>query len=492
MRFLTRSLVALLMAAMALGLLGLAAGTVRATLQERAERATRPMVARERVFAARVVTIEPGEVLPVLSAFGDVRARRVLEVRAPTGGRVLELAPGLENGAEVRAGQWLARLDPADAEAALALVRTDVQRAEAERRDAARALELSRLDRAEAEAQADLRERALDRRRSLAERGVATEAMIEEAELAFAAARATVIARRQSEAQAEARLDQADTALGRLAITLAEAERRVRDTVIVAPFDGVLSNVAVVAGGVVGNNERLATVIDPAALEVAFRLSTAQYLRLLDPSGGLMPLVGELALELGGLEISSPIRLTRADPSVGEGQTGRLVFAAIDAPRGFRPGDFVVVRLIEPALADVAELPATAVDTEGGVLVLGPDERLVSGQVEVLRRQGDRVLVRAPDLAGREVVAARNPLLGAGIRIRPQRDAAIGAAADPAAPPEPEMVLLDPQRRAQLIATVSENPNMPQGVRSRILAQLEQDQVPAQLLQRLESGSRGG
>lgn len=491
MRFLTRSLVAVFLAALALGLLGLAAGTIRTTLEERAERTQMPRVARERVFAATVVPVQAGVQTPVLSAFGEVHARRTLELRAPLAGRVLEVAPGVSDGAEVSAGQWLLRLDPADAIAARDLARNDLARAEAELRDAARGLELSQMDRAEAEAQADLRQRAFERRRTLTERGVGTEAVVEEAELAFAAARATVIARRQAEAQAEARVETAENALARQRITLAEAERRLAETELVAAFDGVLSEFTVQPGGLVSNNERLGQVIDPSALEVAFRLSTAQYLRLLDDTGALMAADGEVALELGGLAISSPVTLARVSPSVGAGQSGRLVFADLAAPRGFRPGDFVTLRLAEPALPDVALIPAAAVDAEGGVLVLGEDDRLEAARVEMVRQQGDAMLVRAPHLEGRELVAARNPLLGAGIRIRPQRDAVPEAGA---APPEPAagLVPLDPARRAALIARIEGNAQMPEPVRSRIVAQLQQDQVPARLIERLENGTQGG
>jgi len=487
MRFLTRSLTAVFLAALALGLLALAGDMVRQTLVERAAQADRPRVARERVFTTRVVTVQPGEVAPVLSAFGEVVSRRTLELRAPFAGRIIALADGFEDGATVEAGQALIRLDPADALAARDLVRNDLTRAEAELRDAQRSLELSHLDRAEAEAQADLRRRATERRQTLTDRGVATEATVEEAELALAAARAAVIARQQAEAQAEARVNAAETALDRQRINLAEAERRVSETEIAATFGGVLSDTAAVVGGHVGLNERLARVIDPDALEVAFRLSTAQYLRLLDPAGELIRARAEVALELGGLEITSPGVISRASPSVGEGQSGRLVYAQVEAPRGFRPGDFVTVRITEPVLPDVAMVPAAAVDAAGVVLVLDTDDRLRAATVEVVRRQGDMVLIRVPaDLAGREIVAARNPLLGEGIQVRPQREA------NAQIPAAPEMVTLDAETRASLIARLEGAAMMPEGVRTRILSQLEQDQVPARLIERLQQGPGGG
>jgi hypothetical protein len=93
---------------------------------------------------------------------------------------------------------------------------------------------------------------------------------------------------------------------------------------------------------------------------------------------------------------------------------------------------------------------------------------------------------------GREVVAERSPLLGAGIKVRPIRreslppgDAAAAAAA--MAPAEPEMVELTPERRARLIAYVEKNGGMPADVKRRLLAQLNAERVPAQMVDRIES-----
>ena len=87
------------------------------------------------------------------------------------------------------------------------------------------------------------------------------------------------MARRQALALAEARIDQAATRLTRAGIALAEAERNLADTTLEAPFDGTLSDTAVVEGGLIAANERLADLIDPDDLEVSFRVSTVCSMR---------------------------------------------------------------------------------------------------------------------------------------------------------------------------------------------------------------------
>lgn len=485
MRFLTRSLLGLFLAALSVSALVYAGATLVGAIQSRAENAAGARGdARERVFTVRAVTVTPGEVQPTLAAFGEVRSQRTLELRAPVGGRIIELGEGVEDGAEVAEGQMLFRVDPADAEAALAIAQSDLARAEAELRDAERALALAAEDVAAAEAQFDLRNRALERREGLAERGVATEAALEEAELALASARQAVVGRKQAQASAEARADQARTALERQKITVSEAERRLADTTVRAGISGTLADVALVEGRLVNTSEQLARIIDPDALEVSVRVSTAQYLRLLDDDGRLRDAGAQVALEVAGYEISSPGRLVRASATVASGQSGREVFVELANPRGFRPGDFVTVRLSEPALDAVALLPASAITTGGEVLVIGEDNRLSARPANVLRRQGDDVIIEAGDLAGLEIVRETGPMLGAGILVRPLRQNAQGQLEAEAE----EMVALDPERRARLIAQVEGNTRMPEQVRARLITQLSQDSVPAQTVERLESG----
>lgn len=487
MRFLRRSLIGLFLLSATIGLLAYSGQLMYSAVQVRMADKGGAGVARERVFAANVMLVEATEVTPVLTTFGEVRSRRTLELRAPGSGTVISLADGFEDGASVKAGQLLLRLDPADAKAARDLALTDQQKIEAEVRDALRALALAGDELAAAGAQAALRAQALARQNDLKARGVGSEAAVETAALAASSADQAVLSRRQAQAQAQSRVDQSNTALARQQIALAEAERALAETELFAQFDGSLSDVSVVAGGIVGNNERLALLIDPDALEVAFRISTSQYVRLLDNEGRLIAAPVQVALDVLGAEVTAAGRVSRVSAAVGAGQTGRLVYADIAGARGFRPGDFVTARIDEPMLSDVIVLPATAVDALPSVLVLGPDDRLEQVLVEVLRRQGNEMIVRAAGLAGREVVLERSPLLGVGIKVRPIRP----QGAEAKAPAEPEMVELTPERRAQLIAFVEGNERMPKDAKARVLAQLAEDRVPAQVVARIEERMGG-
>ncbi len=483
MRFLRQSMIGLFLAAVTFGLLVFAVSLISGAVRERLADDPKGPPARERVFAVNVITAELSDITPVLESFGEVQSRRQLELRAADGGRVIELAEGFEDGGAVTAGQVLVRLDPADTQSAVDRAASDLADAEAETRDAARNLELAKAELEASSEQAALRERAFERQRDLAERGVGTASTTEAAELSASAARQAVVSRRQAVAQAEARIDQATTGVARARIALAEAERRLADTVITAPFDGVLSGTTVIAGRLVSTNERLADLIDPDDLEVSFRLSTAQFARLLDGEGDLIRSDVTATLDVAGVDLEAKGRISRASAAAGEGASGRLVFARLDQAKGFKPGDFVTVRVQEPELRNVVRLRASALGADGEVLVLDGENRLEAIAVEMLRRQGDDVLVRGP-IAGRQVVEARSPLLGAGIGVTPlTRDA------EPAT--EPEMLELSEERRARLVAFIEANDRMPEDAKARVLARLAEPRVPANMVARIESRMGG-
>jgi RND family efflux transporter MFP subunit len=291
-----------------------------------------------------------------------------------------------------------------------------------------------------------------------------------------------VLSRRQSIASGESRVDLAEARLARLQIDIDDAERALKDTEVRANFAGTLSETSVVRGGVVNAGERVATLIDTSDLEVVFRVSTSQYARLLDDDGALIPAPVSVALDVHGTDLATTGRITRESAEVGEGVTGRLLFAELEATKGFRAGDFVTVRVQEPPIPFVVRVPATAVSAAGAVLVVGDDDRLEEVTVEVLRRQDDDVLIRARGLGGREIVAERSPLIGSGIKVRPIRPSA-----GDAAPAPPAMVELSEERRARLLAFVEGNSRMPEEVKTRLLSQLKEVRVPAEMVQRLES-----
>ncbi len=484
MRFLTRSLVGLFLLALSAGLLLLAAGNVMRAIDARGDDNGRTRAAQEREFAVNVDTLTAQAVSPIIIAYGEVESARTLEIRPATSGQILEMSDGFQDGGSVTEGETLFVIDPADAQADLELAQNERAEARAELDEAVLALELANADVSAAEAQRDLRAAALTRQEDLLARGAGTSAATETAALSLSAAEQTLVNRRQALATAKARIDRARITLERREISVTAAERALADTRLTAPFSGLVSEVSSVRGRLVNANEKLGVLIDPDALEVAFRVSNAQFARLIDEAGTLRPVSVTATLALEDIPITVTGQVVRVGAEVGTGQTGRLIYAALNAggTAALRPGDFLTVRITEPEIADVAVIPATAASNDGRILLIGEGDRLEEAEVTILRRQADSLIIGDAPF-GREYATERLPQIGAGIKVRPVRPGAEMAG--------PEMIRLDPERRARLIVAVEANTRMPAEARERVLNRLAEDEVPAETVARIEARMGG-
>ena len=491
MRFIGRSLFGLFLIALTVGLLASAAGLVFTTFQERTAKQGKKRPQAERIFSTHVLKVEASKIQPKIEAFGEIQSKRTLDIRIPIGGTIVYLSPNFIDGGQVKKDEVLVITDPANFKDKVVLAKADLNEAKDELLEANDALNLAIDDLNAAIKQSDLRNQALSRRESLTNRGVVTETSLENAALSAASAEQAVLSKRKSILQAQSRLNQSQGTVVRRELAFANAERQLKNTEVRAEFDGTLSAVSLVSGGIVNNNERVGQLVDPSSLEVKFRISATQYNRLIDRSGELHSIPTNIKLDVFGTEISALGQVNRSSATVGAGLTGRLLFSSLSEGNvsSFRSGDFVTVTLIEPALDNVIELPSNALSGGNRVLVLTDEDRLEEIEVMVLRRNKNDVIIDASKVADKEIVLNRTPLLGAGIKIKPIRPGDSNSEEKKSI--EPETVTLDEERRQKLISFIEGNGYIPKTAKKKIIKALNEKEVPLKLINRIESRMGG-
>ena len=482
-RFFKNSVIGFFLLGLTLGLFAYAGSIVYNALQERLELEPPGRRTVEQAYAVNVTIVERMTITPTITSFGEVRSLRTLELRAPASGAIVELSANFVEGGVVKSGEFILAVDPSNFKATLDLAISNQEDAEIQRNDAQRDLIIVREELAAAKRQQKLRQRSLERQESLRKRGVATDTAVEASELALATAEQAILTRKKNVAEAETRVEQAESRVRRQGISLSEAKRKLAETRLTAPFAGTLANVNLVEGRLVNQNERVAQLVDPDLIEVAFRVSNEQYSRIIGDSGQLRP----LPVEVKGASLTARAKLMRESAVVAEGQTGRLLFAAVDEGRisGLRPGDFVEVLIKEPVVENVFKVPAEAVDSGGRLLIVGDGERLEERLATIVRNQGDEIILAARDLVGRMVVTQRTPVIGSGIRVKPVLPG------EAEIPTEAQIVKLSKEERAKLIAFVEGNNRMPEMIKKQLLEQLNQEQVPQAMVDRLRARMGG-
>lgn len=492
---LVRTGIGLAIGGVSLAVLVVAGAVLYRGWQDAANPAANTRVPKERSYAVTVATLEAETVVPVITTYGHLTSGRTLELRAAVAGPLLGLSENFRDGGTVAEGEILFRIDPARLETARDLARTDLAEAVADLAEARATLALAKLEVEAAQVQLDLRAQAVTRQEGLRDRGVATEADVETAGLARAAAEQALVSRRQVVAGDDARVAQAEITVRRREIALAEASRLVDEAQVSAPFAGVVSAVSAIQGRLVSVNEQLGVLTDPGEIEVSFRVTNNQYARLLNADGALRKADVTVVLQRGRTTAELAAKIDRAVVGLDDGEVGRLVYARLTEadPNLVQPGDFVTLRIPEPPLDNVARIPAAAATADGRILLIGAGDRLEEVQVTPLRHQDDELIVSDAPF-GRQYVVARALQLGPGIQVVPvmpvpaeaAAQAAQAAPADGAAPAA-DTIALDDERRARIIAFIEASEQMKPEMREKFLEELKQPEVPRATVEKFEA-----
>jgi len=341
----------------------------------------------------RAVTVKAEPIRLIVRAQGRVAPRAEIDAAAEVAGKIVEVSPSLAAGGFFAEGELLARIDPRDYELAVERAKADVAQAEVA------------VAREEAEAEVAVREwRALREGRPPAL--VAREPQLAEARARLAAARAT--------------LEQARTDLDRTAIRAPFAGRVRSENADVGQYVTRAMTIARIYSTDVAEirvplpDHELAHIDLPLAHAAASPGTTGK------PEAIVHAEFGGAAHEWRGLVVRTEGQI---DPAT------QVLYAVVEVadPYGLAHGGasaplavglFVNVDVLGKTVEAAYALPRSAMRGESAVLVIDEADRLRFRQVEVLRREPERVIVRAGLGDGERVCVSPLEVAVDGMQVR--------------------------------------------------------------------------
>ena len=349
-----------------------------------------------------VATAYPSQAYTVLNATGYVVAQRKAAVASKATGRMEWL--GVREGSVVREGEVLARLENRDVTAKLEQAAANVKLAQAN-------LE---------EAQAELREaeRAFNRSRDLLERKFVSQAAHDAAVSRFEKAKAGISGQRAAIAVAQA--------------NYRAAQVEVEQTLIRAPFDGVVLTKNANVGDVItpfssalGSQAAVVTMADMSTLEVEADVSESSVgkVRLeqaceiqLDalPDSRFRGVVNRMVptVDRAKATVTVKVRFVDKDARVLPEMSAKVAFLTQELPEELRTRRTVIV-------------PKAIVASNGKRVVYRVEgERVIETPIETGAKLGDTIEVTKGVEPGAKVVANPSPKLhdGAKITVQSQKE----------------------------------------------------------------------
>ncbi|HVD92178.1 MAG TPA: efflux RND transporter periplasmic adaptor subunit [Vicinamibacterales bacterium] len=372
-----------------------------------AERTSAAAPPEPTAVAIHVAQVESQPIDRFLRVTGSLAADEQADVAAETAGRVI--GTPVERGTRVTAGTVLIRVSATEADAS-------VREAEANAAQLEARLGLANLqafdpvrvpDVLNAKASLDWAEAEFGRIKSLLDQKVVSQAEYEQRLTQVQAARQ----------QYQSALNGAQQSFRSLQAARARvdlARKSAADTVVRAPFTGIVAERLVSTGDYVTRGMKVATVvrIDPVRVELTV---PEQYLSLVKAGQHVRLTVDAYPGEV----FTAKVRFV--SPALKKDQRALTVEAvAENADNRLKPGLFATALLQQPAIAPALLVPASAVETVAGTsrvyVVAGAkvEERIVT----IGEKVGDRLELATGVKAGERVAANPRGKLSDGIRVQ--------------------------------------------------------------------------
>ncbi len=312
------------------------------------------LVIEEKSWPVSVIEAQYGDIQPTVALFGEVITSRRSELRALVGGQVIKVGDNFKEGAVVKKGELLLRIDDFE-------YRNSVT---------------------EETAKLDVMTRDFERADELFKQGSISEQFRDNA----------LLEKTQQE------------------LVLSESEKDLRDTELFAPFDGVINDVQATLGKQVSTfNDKIGEIIDIKNMEVRFSISKSQYGRLLEDENEILGRAIEVRWTVGQKDLIFDASISRVGAEITSNTGGVNIFATIEMDKEqetpLRPGAFVRLRMPDKTYESVIRIPETAVYDDKYIFIV-KDQRLkkvivaISGydQSNVLIQPSEELMIQNGDL----------------------------------------------------------------------------------------------
>ena len=312
------------------------------------------LVIEEKSWPVSVIEAQYGDIQPTVALFGEVITSRRSELRALVGGQVIKVGDNFKEGAVVKKGELLLRIDDFE-------YRNSVT---------------------EETAKLDVMTRDFERADELFKQGSISEQFRDNA----------LLEKTQQE------------------LVLSESEKDLRDTELFAPFDGVINDVQATLGKQVSTfNDKIGEIIDIKNMEVRFSISKSQYGRLLEDESEILGRAIEVRWTVGQKDLIFDASISRVGAEITSNTGGVNIFATIEMDKEqetpLRPGAFVRLRMPDKTYVSVIRIPETAVFNDEYIYIV-KDQRLkkvgiaISGydQSNVLIKPTEELMIKNGDL----------------------------------------------------------------------------------------------
>ena len=327
----------------------------------------------KKVYNVKIIKSKPINFEPKLTAYGKIISQRNGNLRFGVFGKVNYISPNLLNGAIVKKGEILAKLDPSRFDLAIKELNIHLEEFKKKLNLNQKSLEIKKLinQLEEKKIQLNLKQKQIDRNEIMLIRKVISPSNYENDLISFSKLKSEK--EKISYNLKKARDNYSDEIfknnmnIKKTRLNIEKAQKDLDDTILRSEFDGLISNVKISLGQFVSNSDKIADIKSMQNKEVEFIIPASIY----SISKTLINKDIKIVWETSGKELFSVNgKIVRDEGISRENQGGGKMYATLSTNNNNIPlGSFVKIIYPLNTYYSVIKLPETAIFNNNAVFI---------------------------------------------------------------------------------------------------------------------------
>ena len=342
-----------------------------------------------------------------ITAYGEVISERVLKIKYRDKGRIIRIGNNINNGVYIKKGDLLFEVDPFNIKNDLKeknlskrIILLTIQRIIGQ-------METTHLKQQELIVQRNIIKKQLNK--ILAnENKVFSENSIDNLRLLLSSKEEKLLDNIELINLLSIELETNKAEIEKLDYNMAKLNNDLKETKVVAPFSGHISNLNIEVGQEISLNEVLGELSDSDNLEVKFSIGGIDYYKLMQFSNNGIGETITIKWLIGNKYYKAEAIINRIDGSINRQIAGINLYASIPSSSlsEIPLGAFVEIKLKRQVLSNSILVPLSSVFNNEFIFLL-KDGRLKKQKIRIISEEYYGILIEDDELSGKNIVITR-------------------------------------------------------------------------------------
>lgn len=341
-----------------------------------------------------------------IKTYGEIVSDRILNIKYRDSGKIIKVGNNVKNGEYIKKGDLIFKIDSFYIENAIKEKVTSNKILFLNLKKVNSKIKTTNLKQKEIIIQRDIIKNQLDRIAEVKTK-VFSDNAIDELRLSLSLKEQSLIDNIELLNVLNIELETLNAQIENIQTTIDKLNNDLKETKVIAPFSGHLSDLNLEVGKEISSNDHLAILRDTDNLEVKFFIGGSDYYKLTQFQNNGLEEVIEIKWMIGNKFYEAKGKINRIDGLVNKDIAGINLYARIEKSLPKIPlGAFVEINLNSNILSEAIKVPSSSVFNNKYIYLVS-NNRLVKHEITVISEERDGILIQDNNLSGNYIVTTR-------------------------------------------------------------------------------------